>query len=113
MNKSLAMTTMDFGMRWIPSYHRETSTQYCAKKGLAYHGVSYEQVISPENGQHEGAIISSNSHIQVLQGTSLQDSDSVVALIFASLSDYKAVNPRLRVSYLRQIMQVAITVLQP
>lgn len=62
------------------------------QKGCSYHGIVYEQVIDQGKGGKDD-LIATNSHIQVLDQTSLQDSDTVVAIVIQSLIDFKKANP--------------------
>ena len=86
------MAVIDFGMKWEPQYHRETSTQHFGKKALTYHGVAYERIVDLGDGDKKAPLISTNCHIQVVKNTSLQDSDTVIALVMASLRDFKKAN---------------------
>ena len=47
----------------------------------------YEQVIDQD--QQENDVIASDCHIQVLDQTSDQTSDTVIAVVYQSLVDYK------------------------
>ena len=86
------MAVIDFGMKWEPQYHRETSTQHFGKKALTYHGVAYERIVDLGDGDKKAPLISTNCHIQVVKNTTLQDSDTVIALVMASLRDFKEAN---------------------
>ena len=91
--KKRAMVIADYGMKWEPKYNHETSIQHFGKKALSHHATAYERVVEPEDGATEdGNLISTEYHSQVLENTSLQDSDTTIAILIASLKEFKKNN---------------------
>ena len=91
--KKRAMVIADYGMKWEPKYNHETSIQHFGKKALSHHATAYERVVEPEEGATEdGNLISTEYHSQVLENTSLQDSDTTIAILIASLKEFKKNN---------------------
>ena len=60
---------------------------------MSYGAVGYEKPKENNGEQNDGPTIELDCHVQVLEGTSLQDSSSVVAIILASAKDYKRAHP--------------------
>ena len=92
------MATADFAMKWEAMWHKTTTTQHYGKRGSTYHGVAYERIVDTgkwpaHKGENSGPLITNDCHIQVVNNTTLQDSDTALALIIASLEDFKEQNP--------------------
>ena len=78
-------------MKWVKKVPRETQPEWFGKDGISWHAVAYERMVEKENGW----VIVVDVHIQVLKESSKQSSDSVVALLLASLEVYKTAHPEI------------------
>ena len=66
--------------------------EWFAKRGIPWHMISHERVLTSENKK----VIGTDVHCQVLKDYSPQDSTCAVALILSSLKAYKAANPEVK-----------------
>ena len=79
----------DFAMKWIPRPHRETQSQWFGKSGVPWHIGVFLRIIMM-NGI---PMIETEGHISVLDDDSIQDSNTVLALMKASFAVYKKAHP--------------------
>merc|ERR1712130_107383 len=80
---------MDYAMKWVQKVPRETQPEWFGKDGISWHAIAYERMIEDENGWS----VEVEVHVQVLDETTQQSSDSVFALVLASLELYKKAHP--------------------
>ena len=79
----------DFAMKWIPRPHRETQSQWFGKSGVPWHIGVFLRIIMM-NGI---PMIETEGHISVLDDDSIQDSNTVLALMKVSFAVYKKAHP--------------------
>ena len=82
---------MDYAMKWVWKVPRETQPEWFGKDGISWHAIAYERMVEDENGW----AVEVEVHVQVLDETTLQSSDSVFALVLASLELYKKAHPEM------------------
>ena len=63
---------------------------------MSYGAIGYEKPKENNGEQNDGHTIELDCHVQVLNNTSLQDSNSVVAIVLKSLQDYKRAHPEVQ-----------------
>ena len=63
---------------------------------MSYGAVTYEKPKECDEDTHDGPMIELDCHVQVLNDTTLQDSNSVVAIVLKSLQDYKRAHPEVQ-----------------
>ena len=83
------LVNMDYAMKWVRKVPRETQPEWFGKDGISWHAIAYERMIEDENGWS----VEVEVHVQVLDETTQQSSDSVFALVLASLELYKKAHP--------------------
>ena len=63
---------------------------------MSYGAVTYEKPKECDEDTHNVPMIELDCHVQVLNDTTLQDSNSVVAIVLKSLQDYKRARPEVQ-----------------
>ena len=67
------------------------------QRGISWHLSSFERCVKNEGKHYQ----ETNVHCSILDDDSMQDSDTVLAIILASLRLYKKANPEVTEAYLR------------
>ena len=97
-NPKKAFMTMDWAMKGLPKKFRESTRDWYAQAGWSWQLLAYQRCFSDASDRGQ---VETNVHCAVLNDHSLQDSQSVLAILKSSLELYKKANPDVEEIYIR------------
>ena len=93
-----AFCTMDWAMKALPKKFRESTADWYAQSGWSWQLFAYQRCFPDDEGKGQ---VETNVHTTVLDDKSLQDSQSVLAMLRASILLYKKAHPEVKELWIR------------
>ena len=97
-NPNRVFLTMDWAMKALPKRFRESTRDWYAQSGWSWQLFAYQRCFTDASDQGQ---VESDIHCTILNDKSLQDSQSVLAMLKASLKLYKRAHPNVKEIFIR------------